>query len=183
LKLPVLTLSPDVDESTPADWSPQRVVEQLALRKASAVMELLQIDADRDTGEAASSLIIGADTIVVLEHEIMGKPRDPGDAFSMLQRLQGKTHEVYTGVAVIRTEDGRTAVAHRRTKVTMKPLDSKRIERYVSSGEPLDKAGSYGIQGLGAVLVESVEGCYFNVVGLPLSLLADMLSEFGVEVV
>ncbi|SFJ10622.1 septum formation protein [Paenibacillus sp. UNC496MF] len=177
LSLPVLILSSDADESTPSDWSPPRIVEQLGLRKARATAAMLA------SGDAASSLVVGADTVVVLDGEVLGKPRDRADAIGMLSRLQGRAHAVYTGVACVDARTGRERIAHRRTEVVMKPLDAGLIERYVDSGEPMDKAGSYGIQGRAAVLVERIDGDYFNVVGLPLSLLADMLSEFDIRVI
>ncbi|MBB3109897.1 septum formation protein [Paenibacillus phyllosphaerae] len=177
LSLPVLVLSPDSDESTPADWSPVRIVEQLALRKARAARTLLPNSADRE------SVIVGADTIVVLRGEVMGKPVDVAEAHRMLSGLQGTEHEVYTGVACIHARDeSQESVSHRLTRVTMKTLDDAAIHRYIATGEPMDKAGSYGIQGRGGVLVERIDGCYFNVVGLPVSLLSDMLAEFGVDV-
>ncbi|AZN42290.1 Maf family protein [Paenibacillus albus] len=177
LSLPVLILSSDADESTPQNWSPAMIVEQLGLRKARASSELLSSEA------AKSSLIIGADTIVVLDGKVLGKPVDKNDAVRMLTALEGRQHEVYTGVALIEPGTGRELVHHRMTLVTMKQLGEERIRRYVESGEPLDKAGSYGIQGLGATMVERIDGCYFNVVGLPLSLLSDMLDEFGINVI
>jgi len=177
LSLPVLILSTDADEQTPAGWSPSHIVEQLSLRKARAAVPMLNgQDADR-------SLIVGADTIVVVDGNVLGKPSNEREAHVMLSLLQGREHQVYTGVACVETASGRELVAHRMTRVTMKPLDSNRIERYVATGEPMDKAGSYGIQGLGATLVDRLDGCYFNVVGLPVSLLSDMLSSFGVEVI
>ncbi|NBD25909.1 Maf family protein [Paenibacillus glycinis] len=177
LSLPVLILSSDTDETTPPHWTPPQIVERLGLRKARASAELLSPE------DASASLIIGADTIVVLDGEALGKPRDRADAVGMLSRLQGRRHEVFTGIACFEPRTGRQLTAHRRTEVVMKPLDSGTIERYVESGEPMDKAGSYGIQGRGAVLVDRIDGCYFNVVGLPLSLLSDMLSEFGIAVI
>ncbi|MFB9327251.1 Maf family protein [Paenibacillus aurantiacus] len=177
LSLPVLILSPDVDESTPPDWTPVQIVEQLALLKARAARSLLAEDEDRN------AVIVGADTIVVLGGEVMGKPKDESDAFRMLNLLQSQDHEVYSGVACVHADDkSREAVSHRMTRVRMKPLGADQIRRYIASGEPMDKAGSYAIQGLGATIVERIDGCYFNVVGLPLSLLSDMLAEFGVEV-
>jgi len=164
----------DVDETTPDDWSPAQIVETLAVRKAQAVAERLKPD--------EQGIVIGADTIVVIDNRVLGKPKDERDAEFMLQLLQGRTHLVYSGVACLNSADGRLSVAHRITDVHMKPLTEKQIARYVASGEPMDKAGSYAIQGLGATIVESIEGCYFNVVGLPLSLLANMLADFGVEV-
>lgn len=176
LSLPVLILSTDTDETTPADWAPSYIVEQLALRKARAAIGSLHGD------HTLNSVVVGADTIVVQGGEVMGKPKDAADAVSMLSRLQGREHQVYTGVACIGSGDGKELVRHRMTRVKMKALDTKRIERYVATGEPMDKAGSYAIQGLGAVIVDSIEGCYFNVVGLPISLLAEMLAAYGVEV-
>jgi nucleoside triphosphate pyrophosphatase len=177
LSLPVLILSSDTDEDTPSDWQPSRIVEQLALRKARATAELLPAE------DRASSLIVGADTIVVLDGEALGKPRDRADAIATLGRLQGRKHQVFTGVACVDPRGERESVAHRVTEVVMKPLELDLIERYVDTGEPMDKAGSYGIQGRGSVLVDRIEGCYFNVVGLPLALLADMLVEFNIAVI
>ncbi|MNR43588.1 Maf-like protein YhdE [compost metagenome] len=100
----------------------------------------------------------------------------------MLGLLQGKTHQVYTGVACIGLPEGKILVEHRVTSVTMRALSEEEISAYIATGEPADKAGSYAIQGLGATLVEKIEGCYFNVVGLPLSLLGRMLSRVGISV-
>ncbi|CAH1204182.1 dTTP/UTP pyrophosphatase [Paenibacillus plantiphilus] len=177
LSLPVLILSTDADEGTPADWSPSYIVEQLALRKARAAVPLLGEE------QAAGSIIVGADTIVVLDGEVLGKPQNTADAVSMLSRLQGREHEVYSGVACISWDGEHELVTHRKTRVSMKSLDHEQIRRYVATGEPMDKAGSYAIQGIGATIVERIDGCYFNVVGLPLSLLSDMLSSFGVDVI
>ncbi|EXX85131.1 septum formation protein Maf [Paenibacillus darwinianus] len=180
LRIPVTIMASDADESTPADWTPQQIVEALALRKARAVKAML---ADVERNHQAPAVVVGADTIVVLDGEMMGKPLDVREAAGMLRRLQGRTHEVYTGVALVSTMDGREAIAHRMTQVHMKPLDLRLIERYVASGEPSDKAGSYAIQGLGATLIDRIEGDYFNVVGLPLSLLSELLGEFGIDVI
>ncbi|MFX3634910.1 MAG: nucleoside triphosphate pyrophosphatase [Candidatus Pristimantibacillus sp.] len=177
LSLPVYILSSDADETVEAGWSPPQIVEELSLRKANATIAMM-----RDQQAEATSLVIGADTIVVVDGEVLGKPKDRDDAFSMLQRLQGRSHEVYTGVACVRTENGQALVAHRMTKVHMKPLSDERINRYIATGEPDDKAGSYGIQGYGATIVDRIEGCYFNVVGLPLSMLSDMLATYRIFV-
>ena len=163
------------DEHTPEDWTPQQIVEGLALRKAQAVYALI-------ADPSKNAVIVGSDTIVVLNEQVLGKPADDADAFRMLKSLQGNTHFVYTGIACIDAASGETLVRHRSTKVTMKKLSDEKIDAYVKSGEPGDKAGAYGIQGLGATLVERIEGCYFTVVGLPISLLSDMLSEFGIDV-
>ena len=146
------------------------------------VMEL----AARKAGEIASlhpdALVIAADTIVVAEKQILGKPGDEEDARRMLSFLSGRWHEVYTGVALVKAAEKKRLVDYERTRVKFRPLSREEIDRYIRSGEPMDKAGAYGIQGLGAVLVERIEGCYFNVVGLPLTKLTLMLKEFDVEV-
>ncbi|WDM21007.1 Maf family protein [Paenibacillus polymyxa] len=175
LRLPFEVVPSHADESTPESWTPQQIVETLAARKAEAV-----VNTASQSKEAG--LVIGSDTIVVLDGSVLGKPADHADAVRMLTALQGRTHRVYTGVACIHTGTGEMLVRHRQTEVTMKPLSQEQIVAYVNTGEPSDKAGAYGIQGMGATLVESIQGCYFNVVGLPLSLLSDMLSDFGVNV-
>lgn len=176
LGLPVRILPSLVDEDTPDDWSPSQIVEGLSLRKALAVKEELTNSSD------ASSIIIGSDTIVVLNGRAMGKPSDEQDARQMLKRLSGNIHEVYTGVTCIRVSDAKTVTSHRITKVKMRRLSAEQISRYVATGEPLDKAGAYGIQEIGSLLVESIDGCYFNVVGLPVSLLAVQLEQFDITV-
>ncbi|SFE24166.1 septum formation protein [Paenibacillus catalpae] len=177
LSLPVYILSSDVDESVPSDWAPVHIVEQLALRKAHATAAIL-----RERQEEQQSLVIGADTIVVVDGRVLGKPIDRDEALSMLRCLQGREHEVYTGVACVVAQSGTETVAHRMTKVYMKPMTDEALKRYVATGEPDDKAGAYGIQGLGATLVEKIDGCYFNVVGLPVSLLSDMLAQYEIQV-
>ena len=176
LDVPVRIEASDADETLPPDLAPAEAAEWLALRKASSVRERLG-------AEAEGSVIIGADTIVVLDGAILGKPKDAGDARRMLRLLQGRAHEVITGVAVLDGSTGRSKTARSVTRVFMKPLDEARIARYVATGEPLDKAGAYGIQGLAAGFVERIEGCYFNVVGLPVSLLGDLLGAFGVRTI
>ena len=167
LGLPFVADASDADESVPAGMPPATIVETLALRKAAAVA------ARRD-----GALVIGADTIVVCEGEVLGKPRDDADARRMLAMLQGREHDVYSGVALVAA--GASRAAHSRTRVRMKPLGAERIAAYVRTGEPRDKAGAYAIQGFGATLVSSIDGDYFTVVGLPVALLADMLAEFGI---
>lgn len=154
-----------------AGRDPAEYVRQLAVAKASEV-------ARRRTDPA---LVVGADTVVVLGGLLLGKPADEEEAKWMLRLLSGQTHQVYTGVAVVEIPGFLTRDAVEVTDVTFKALTDERIERYVRTGEPLDKAGAYGIQGLGAVNVSRIEGCYFNVVGLPLAKLADLLSEWGLE--
>ncbi|BBI32530.1 Maf family protein [Cohnella abietis] len=176
LGLPVQISPSHVSEDTPDDWSPLQIVEGLSLRKALAVKEELAHSFD------PSSIIVGSDTIVVLNGKVMGKPRDDEDAEHMLQQLAGQIHEVYTGVSCIRISDEKTVTSHRITKVKMRNLSPEQISRYVATGEPLDKAGAYGIQEIGSLLVESIDGCYFNVVGLPVSLLAVQLEQFNITI-
>ncbi|MGC6589998.1 Maf family protein [Paenibacillus sp. Dod16] len=175
LRIPFEIMPSEADEDTPHGWSPERIVESLALRKAEAVLRKL-------TDDPGDGIIVGSDTIVVVDDLVLGKPEDHADAARMLSILQGRAHLVYTGVACVDRESSRTKVAHRVTTVKMKSLSDDAIAAYVKSGEPADKAGSYAIQGLGATIVEGIEGDYFNVVGLPLSLLSDMLSEMGMDV-
>jgi len=176
LGLPYQIIPSLAEEDTPDEWSPVQIVEGLSLRKALAVKEQLTKPSDE------SSIIVGSDTIVVLNGIVMGKPNDEQEAGRMLEQLAGKTHEVYTGVSCVRVRDGKTVTAHRTTKVRMRSLTSEQISRYVATGEPLDKAGAYGIQEIGSLLVDSIEGCYYNVVGLPISLLANMLESFEITV-
>ena len=147
---------------------PARLVKALALGKAEEV-----------AAEVGRGLVLGADTVVILAGGILEKPADPAGARAMLQRLSGRWHEVYTGVALLEAERKEFRVGHERTRVKFRRLDPEEIEAYIRTGEPLDKAGAYGIQGLGAILVERIEGCYTNVVGLPLTRVALMLREFG----
>ena len=127
------------------------------------------------------ALVIGADTVVVLGREVLGKPRDRSEAVAMLSKLAGRSHRVVSAVAVVDAASGREETGTRTTRVWMRSLRPEEIEAYVDTGEPMDKAGAYAIQGLGATLVPRIDGCYFNVVGLPLALLADLLSRFGVH--
>lgn len=150
---------------------PEELVTKLALHKASDVARKIE-----------QGLVIGADTLVVLGETIFGKPSDPDEAVKMLSMLSGKTHSVYTGIAMIQVPSGQTEVGYSETKVKFRPVSLAEIRSYVATGEPLDKAGAYGIQGKGGVLVETIEGCYFNVVGLPLSKLADMLRKFQISI-
>lgn len=163
------------DEDTPPEWTPEQTVQELAMRKALAVYRGLE-------GREQDAVIVGSDTVVVLDGDILGKPVDEADAERMLSRLQGRVHRVFTGVACIDASNGQSMVQYRQTDVTMKELSEATIRAYVQTGEPSDKAGSYAIQGIGASLIDRVEGCYFNVVGLPLSLLSDMLDGFGIHV-
>ncbi|WP_438444328.1 Maf family protein [Gorillibacterium sp. sgz5001074] len=178
LMLPAVIRASDADESVEEGMAPAAIVEELSVRKARAVADRLA-EEGQDPGRR---IVIGSDTIVVLDGEVLGKPADKEDAEGMLRRLQGREHQVYSGVACLDPANGQLLVRHRMTRVHMKPLRPEQITRYVETGEPMDKAGSYAIQGLGATIVDEIEGDYFNVVGLPLSLLAAMLSDMGIEV-
>jgi septum formation protein len=126
----------------------------------------------------ANAVVLGADTVVVADEEILGKPADATDATRMLHALSGATHRVITAVCLVSAPDRIEAVRAETTLVTFRPLDEKEMADYVASGEPFDKAGAYGIQGLASKFVRRVEGCYFNVVGLPVALVYDMLEPF-----
>ena len=145
------------------------------------VEKLAQIKAQ---SEENAAVVVAADTVVVFnsgeENQILGKPRDQGEARAMLKQLRGQTHHVFTGVCVRRGDV--TRVAHQITAVTFRDFSDEFIAAYVETGEPMDKAGAYAAQGKGALLIERIEGDYFNVVGLPLGLLAMLLREFEVEV-
>jgi septum formation protein len=129
-----------------------------------------------------NGLVLGADTIVVCEGEIFGKPIDEADARRMLESLSGREHLVITGVALIDTGNGAVKQGFETTRVRFSKLTSQEIQAYINTGEPYGKAGAYAVQGKGALLVESLNGCYFNVVGLPLQKVAKMLKEFGISV-
>ncbi len=164
----------NIDESNSMGLKASELVQYLAFEKAKAVAENSSLDRD--------SIVIGADTVVVKDGAILGKPRDKQDAFNMLKGLSGSWHEVMTGIAVIDANSFKYDKCVEITRVKMKELKDETINAYINSGEPLDKAGAYGIQGLGAVLIDRIEGCYFNVVGLPISKLSDILKNYGVYV-
>ncbi len=158
----------DADESVDGPMDPARLVELLSQRKARAVRGKVE-DGD---------LIIAADTVVSLEGQTLGKPRDEGAAFKMLSALSGNRHQVYTGVTVLQGD--REVTVHEETAVIFRELEPEEIDRYIATGEPMDKAGAYGIQGRGALLVKSISGDYCNVVGLPIARLARVLARLGV---
>lgn len=171
LGAPFSVAVPDVDERALPGETPRAHVRRLAAAKARAVARHLR-----------TGVVIGSDTVVAVDGEILGKPKGPRDAERMLARLAGRTHEVWSGVAVVRAGGGRPRTTVVRTRVTMKPLDRATIRRYVETGEPLDKAGGYAIQGRARRFVERVDGDLTNVVGLPLEALARLLAAWGVDV-
>lgn len=160
----------DVDERRLPDEPPREYVVRLARAKAAAV-------ASRAGASADSRTIVAADTIVVIDGEVLGKPAERRESAAMLGRLAGRTHEVLTGLAV--AAGGQVAVAVETTRVTFAPLDPDRIAWYVATGEGDDKAGAYGVQGLGSRFVERIEGSYTNVVGLPVARLEALLRELA----
>ncbi|HHY37573.1 MAG TPA: septum formation inhibitor Maf [Clostridia bacterium] len=166
----------DVSETVLPHEGPSELVERLALSKAKHVAASLGDDVP---GER--SVVIGADTVVVLGGRILGKPRSRDEAYEMLKELQGRTHEVYSGVAVVCSDESFERVAHEVTMVTMRHLTDGEIRAYVATGEPMDKAGAYAVQGKGALLISSIAGCYYNVVGLPLTRLCLMLRDLGID--
>ncbi len=170
LDLPFTILTADIDETVRPELTPAQAVADISARKAAAILRQASED----------DLVITADTIVVLDGQIMGKPHSPEEAEQMLSSLSGRTHQVYTAVTLHSHARQKTKVAC--TQVTFRPLDPTEIRAYIASGEPMDKAGAYGIQGRGAVLVSHLEGDYFNVMGLPLCTLCRMLRSFGVKV-
>lgn len=157
------------EEDMGAHLPPDRLSEALALAKAREVA----------AQAGPEDMIIAADTIVTLDHQVLGKPHSREEAVSMLETLSGRHHVVYTGLAVLR--GGETVSDHEGTEVRFRPLSREEIEAYVATGEPMDKAGAYGIQGRGALLVEGIVGDYFNVMGLPVCKLGQILNRFGVK--
>ncbi len=158
----------DVDETYPAELSPQDAVQLLAGRKAEAAV-----------AHGAEGWVIGADTIVAGDGASFGKPRDAADAHAMLRRLQGRRHDVYSGVMVQDTSTGARRCGYSHVTVWMRSVADEEIAWYVASGEPLDKAGAYSIQGVGALFVERLYGDYYAVVGLPLQQTAGFLRDLG----
>ena len=161
--------APNVDESVEPGLSPADMVEELSLRKARAAAQ----------NACPDDLIIAADTVVALDAAVLGKPRDRDDAFAMLSALSGREHHVYTGVTVLR--GARTVTRHEVTAVTFRELSPDEIRSYIATGEPMDKAGAYGIQGVGALLVSGIRGDYSNVMGLPVFRLGLILRDFGLD--
>lgn len=165
----------DEDSFDYASLPPEQVVSELAVGKALTI-------AERTSGDA---LVIGADTTVVLNGKYYVKPADPADARRMLAELAGNTHQVYTGICIVAVEagrPGRPVTDYSVTDVTFDSISADVIDAYVATGEPLDKAGAYGIQGKALAFISGINGDYFNVVGLPLNRLVALLEKFGVSV-
>jgi len=158
-------------EARKAHLRPDELARSISLEKAKIVASHHQ-----------NALVIAADTFIVFEGKILGKPDTETEARRMLETISGKSHSVITGFTIIDTENNKALSRSVETKVYMKKMTPGEIDDYVKSKEPLDKAGGYAIQGLGSVIVEKIEGDYFNVIGLPLNALAESLKEFGVNI-
>lgn len=163
------TRSPQIDEDAFQGRDARDLVQTLSREKARWVAAQLPGD----------PIVIGADTVVVRDGTILGKPKDPAEARAMLASLSGRTHQVYTGVTVCQGD--KVVTQAEETQVTFRPLTQQEIACYVATGEPMDKAGAYGIQGLGGLLVAGIQGDYHNVVGLPVCRLGQILRDFGVD--
>lgn len=160
-----------VNEEEVYEEDPILLVELLAQMKARQVAE-----------ELGEGIVLGADTIVVLGQEVLGKPQDDLDALRMLRKLQGTRHQVVTAVSLVDWKNKKEVVGSRITQVSFRSASEEELVKYIASGEPKDKAGAYAIQGLGALFVSEINGCYYNVVGLPLQYTASLLKEFGISV-
>ena len=160
----------EVDEGL----TPEETVEHLAKFKGDNVCKKLD--------DSENFIVISADTVVAVDNKILGKPKTKNEALEMLKLLSGRCHFVYTGVYIRENNSKKSVIFYEKTKVHFKNLDIKEIYDYINTGEPMDKAGAYGIQSLGALFVEKIDGDYFNVVGLPICALAKSLKEgFGIE--
>lgn len=172
LGVPFRVVPADIDELLPGGLPPEWVAVTLAREKALAIAQSEQ-----------NGIVLGADTIVVCQGEVLGKPRDANEAMQMLSQLNGREHQVLTGVVLLEVVD-RSVVREQsdvvRTRVWFRQVGEDHLRRYIATGEPIDKAGAYGAQGYGSTLIERIEGCYFNVVGLPVSRVCAMLEAWGV---
>lgn len=164
-------VAPQGEESYDGREPPAAFAERMAEHKAAAVAQQFRREED--------VVVLGADTVVVVDGALLGKPGSPAEARRMLEKLSGRMHEVMTAVALAEPGTGRRVVAHEVTRVFFRALTPQEIEDYVAGGEPLDKAGAYAAQGRASRFVARVEGCYFNVVGLPLALVDRLLREWN----
>ncbi len=164
---------PTFEENIEGEKFSRNLIESLAFQKAKSVSENIQEEA----------LIIAADTVVVLGSKILGKPKDEADAENMLKQLSNREHKVITAVAIIDKYEEKTLINSTISKVKFRKITEREIKEYIKTGEPMDKAGAYGIQAYGSLFVEKIEGCYNNIVGLPLNLLGEMLKSFEVTLI
>ena len=161
----------DYEEDMTMDLPPGELVKELAYGKAKDV-------ADR----TENAIVIGMDTIVVIDDKRLGKPKSKDEAFEMLRAASGRTQEVYSGIALIDSDTKETIKDFEVTKVTFNEMTDEEIWHYINTGEPMDKAGAYGIQDLSSIFICGIEGCYFNVVGFPAKKVYDCLKKFGVDI-
>ena len=159
---------PEAEETYPEGLSPRQIVEYISREKADAAVKLC----------GADEIVLTADTMVFLDDARLGKPTDEADALRMLTALQGRHHTVCTGVTV--RQGDHTVTESEETEVIFRPATQRELLAYIATGEPMDKAGAYGIQGKGSLLVEGIRGDFFNVMGLPLLRLSRMLEQFGI---
>jgi septum formation protein len=185
LELPFTVHAVDIDEAARPGEEPDVLVARLSATKAAAVAQvLLRSDAEGEgqaPADLGNSLVLAADTVVVLDGEILGKPRDAAHARQMLRRLRARSHTVHTGVAVVELSSGRTAIHLNVTTVWMRDYSDAEIDAYVATGDPLDKAGAYAIQHEGFRPAARIDGCYSGVMGLPLAAVAEGLAHFEVR--
>lgn len=192
----VFEIIPAKGEELITKEEPREVVMELALQKAKEVAALVpeqesaaspekvKVQTSNLSADGEEMVILGADTVVACDGRILGKPVDEADAVRMLSVLSGNTHSVYTGVAVVWKKDGNEHIFqfYEETKVTMYPMSQAEIEAYVKTGEPMDKAGAYGIQGKCAIYIEKIMGDYNNVVGLPIARIYQEMKRLGIEI-
>lgn len=162
----------DIDETVNGSKSPEEIVKELALQKASHIANNIDYPA----------VIIGSDTIVVIDNTILGKPENTEDAYKMLKLLSGRSHQVISGIAIIDTSNNNKIVESASSDVYFRPISEKEITDYISTKEPMDKAGAYAIQGLASTFIEKINGCYNNIVGLPLFKVTRALKEFDLDI-
>lgn len=173
LKVPFAAVPAEIAETARPGETPQALAERLAREKAEAVVARI--------GTTPRRVVLGSDTIVVIGEEVLGKPRDPEHALVLLRKLSGRTHRVMTGIAVVESDTGRTRSRVVESRVTLRKADDAELRDYVATGESLDKAGAYALQGAGRRFIAAVEGSETNVIGLPLEETLAMLQEAGVE--
>ncbi len=171
INLPFDVMASDYKEDMTLNMPPSELAQFLAKGKADSVVE-----------KSGDGIVIGADTIISINGEVMGKPKDEIEAKAMLQKLSGNTHEVITGVAMIEKPGGKTVTVSSISKVTFKAIPEHEIDAYVASGAPMHRAGAYGIQDLGSLFIENIDGDYYGIMGLPIFTIAEMLKEFDVDI-
>lgn len=170
------TIPSDIDE-TSDKTDPAEFVEHLAYTKAKTIADKVT-----PSSEGGKTLVLGADTVVVLGHEILGKPTTREHAYQMLMRMSGRHHRVLTGVSIICVESGETLTDHEVSSVFFRSLDSAEVRCYAKTEEPMDKAGAYALQGTASAFVDKIDGCYSNIIGLPMPLTVKMLRQSGLRV-